>query len=127
MFLNLRRTRFHIQFQGADTFFHLKDGALDLQQGVVDGALAVQVLVLGQAADGEFVRATHPSSQASSPMMILRRVDLPAPLIPTMAAFHGPPGGRKTCFNICFSPNDLLILLHDKIMVNSFKNDIFIS
>ena len=29
-----------------------RDGPLDLQQGVVDGALAVQVLVLGQVADG---------------------------------------------------------------------------
>ena len=28
---------FHVQFQGTDAFFHLKDGPLDLQQGVVDG------------------------------------------------------------------------------------------
>ena len=57
-------------------------------------------------------KVTRPVSAGSIPVIILRRVDLPAPLIPTMAAFSWSSILNEHDFIITSVPNDLLILFH---------------
>ena len=57
-----------------------------------------------------------PVSAASSPVIIFNRVDLPAPLIPTMAAFSWSSILKEQDLIIMSVPKDLLILLQDKII-----------
>ena len=61
-------------------------------------------------------KVTRPVSAGSIPVIILRRVDLPAPLIPTMAAFSWSSILNEHDFIITSVPNDLLILLQDNII-----------
>ena len=42
----------HFYFQLAETLFHLDNGALYLQDFIIDGAGTVQILVLGQISQG---------------------------------------------------------------------------
>ena len=59
---------------------------------------------------------TRPVSAGSIPVIILRRVYLPDPLIPTMAAFSWSSILNEHDFIITSVPNDLLILLQDNII-----------
>ena len=63
-----------------------------------------------------FARVTTPVSEGSSPTIIFNRVDLPAPLGPTIAAFSWFSILKEQLDNIISVPNDLLILLQDKII-----------
>ena len=62
-----------------------------------------------------------PVSAGSSPVIIFNRVDLPAPLIPTMAAFSWSSILKEQDLIITSVPKDLLILLQDKIIKTPFE------
>ena len=64
-----------------------------------------------------------PVSAGSSPVIIFNRVDLPAPLIPTMAAFSWSSILKEQDLIIMSVPKDLLILLQDKIIKTPFSYD----
>ena len=61
-------------------------------------------------------RVTSPVSAGSRPVIIFKRVDLPAPLIPIIAAFSWSSILKEQDFMITSVPNDLLILLQDNII-----------
>ena len=61
-----------------------------------------------------------PVSAGSSPVIIFNRVDLPAPLIPTMAAFSWSSILNEQDLIMTSVPKDLLILLQDKIIRTPF-------
>ena len=63
---------------------------------------------------------TSPVSAGSIPVIIFKRVDFPAPLIPTIAAFSWSSILKEQDLIITSVPKDLLILLQERIIITVF-------
>ena len=59
-------------------------------------------------------------SAGSIPVIIFKRVDFPAPLIPTIAAFSWSSILKDQDLIITSVPKDLLILLQERIIITVF-------
>ena len=65
-------------------------------------------------------KVTSPVSAGSIPVIIFKRVDFPAPLIPTIAAFSWSSILKEQDLIITSVPKDLLILLQERIIITVF-------
>ena len=65
-------------------------------------------------------KVTSPVSAGSIPVIIFKRVDFPAPLIPTIAAFSWSSILKEQDLIITSVQKDLLILLQERIIITVF-------
>ena len=76
--------RIHLRLHSTEALLHLDDVLLCVKNLLVDGPVSGHILILRQIADGGVFCKDH---LAGIRRLFLSSVDLPAPLMPTIAAF----------------------------------------